>query len=78
MAGQPQLKALDGSVGAVNGTAAPSGAAADTQLPSRPKLDGMPSSKSSIPPPGSTLTGKQEHCKTDLQKASWHFLESTQ
>lgn len=33
-------------------------------LPSRPSKGTSSSSKDSVPPPGSSLTGKQEHCKT--------------
>ena len=32
-------------------------------LPSRPSKETSSSSKDSVPPPGSSLTGKQEHCK---------------
>ena len=31
-------------------------------LPSRPSKEMSSSSKDSVPPPGSSLTGKQEHC----------------
>ena len=33
----------------------------DVSLPSRPKNEASTSSKDSVPPPGQTLTGKQEH-----------------
>ena len=35
----------------------------DVSLPSRPAKQTSTSSKDSVPPPGSSLTGKQEHCK---------------
>ena len=37
-----------------------------TTLPSRPSKETSSSSKDSVPPPGSSLTGKQEHCKTSF------------
>ena len=60
------VKSLDGTVRPLGGNAPESQAVGSKEMKSelavRPKLNGSVSSKS-LPPPGSFLTGKQEHCK---------------
>ena len=60
------VKSLDGTVRPLGGNAPEKPASgskeAKLELAVRPKMNGSVSSKS-LPPPGSFLTGKQEHCK---------------
>lgn len=60
---QAQIPAVDGTVHSMNGAPIPGNSGNNADLPSRPKPTGPAASKDSIPPPGATLTGKQEHCK---------------
>ena len=53
-----QVQSLDGTVQNLPQNA--------ITLPSRPLKETSSSSKDSVPPPGSSLTGKQEHCKNSF------------
>lgn len=56
------IKHLDGTIQDLN--VSPSSVTRrqnDVSLPSRPNVEASKSSKDSVPPPGQTLTGKQEH-----------------
>ena len=55
MAEPRQPESLDGTVQILSQNA--------ISLPSRSSKETSSSSKDSVPPPGSSLTGKQEHCK---------------
>lgn len=62
--GHPKVKAHSGNVPPLDGTST----AADQQtitLPLRAK-NAVLSPNDAAPPPGQTLTGKQEHCKLDI------------
>ena len=57
------IKSLDGTLQTIaNGVSKPTQPQADVSLPSRLLKQTSASSKDSVPPPGATLTGKQEHC----------------
>ena len=56
------VKELDGAIQDLNSGSSPvSQSQKDMSLPSRPKNEASTSSNDSVPPPGQTLTGKQEH-----------------
>ena len=54
-----KVKGLDGSV------SDPVGNDLTTQSSTREALPYRPKEEKDVPPPGQTLTGKQEHCKYD-------------
>ena len=63
---QTHVKALDGTVQPIQPATVPGAYENGVALPSRPKITPPDSSGDSIPPPGATLTGKQEHCRAPL------------
>ena len=61
----PKVKALDGTVQPLACNGAVPEQQSSITLPSRTK-DGIVSLNGAGPPPGQTLTGKQEHCKLSV------------
>ena len=62
--GHPKVQALNGTVQPLDGTSTGAQQHTNMALPSRPKI-AVTSPNDTTPPPGQTLTGKQEHCKLD-------------
>ena len=62
--GHPKAKPLNGTVSPLDGSTVADQPTVTT-LPLRAK-DGVLSPTDAAPPPGQTLTGKQEHCKLDI------------
>ncbi len=65
---EAKIKALDGTIKTIdNGVTKPSPVGSGVSLASRPKDSTAALRKDSVPPPGQTLTGKQEHCMLGLE-----------